>query len=259
MPNGLYVLMVEDNVTPTEKPTDGTQEESVVSEEKLEGNKMENEKPEEVSEEVNNTKTEMDVVEETVENNPVNSKKDDKDSLYEEIEIPGGVSAEIVDDVLVVKKDDKEIKRKLVSLLDIEVKGNKIIITAERNRKLEKKLFGTFKAHINNMIKGLSEGFEYKLRVSNVHFPMNVSFDSNSNKFTIKNFLGEKKDRIIDTIPDVDVKVNGEDVIVSSHDIEKAGQVATNIEKGAKVKGKDRRIYQDGIFIIQKPGRAYLE
>ena len=31
MPNGLYVLMVEDNVTPTEKPTDGTQEEPVAS------------------------------------------------------------------------------------------------------------------------------------------------------------------------------------------------------------------------------------
>ena len=176
-----------------------------------------------------------------------------------EIEIPEGVSAEIVDDVLTVKKDDKEIKRKLVSLLDIEVKGNKVVISAERNRKLERKLFGTFKAHINNMIKGLTEGFEYKLRVSNVHFPMNVSYDAGKNLFTIKNFLGEKKDRIINGIEGVDVKIDGEDVIVSGYDIEKTGQVATNIEKGAKVRNKDRRVYQDGIFIIQKPGRVYLE
>ncbi len=251
--------MVEDNVTPTEKPTEGTQEEPVVSEEKVEDTKMETEKPNEVSEDVDNTKTEMDVVEETVENNPVNSNKDDKDSLYEEIEIPEGVSAEIVDDVLTVKKDDKEIKRKLVSLLDIEIKGNKVVINAGRNRKLERKLFGTFKAHINNMIKGLTEGFEYKLRVSNVHFPMNVSFDAGKNLFTIKNFLGEKKDRIINGIEGVDVKIDGEDVIVSGYDIEKTGQVATNIEKGAKVRNKDRRVYQDGIFIIQKPGRVYLE
>ena len=139
MPNGLYVLMVEDNVTPTEKPTDGTQEEPVASEEKVGDTKMKTEKPNEVSEDVDNTKTEMDVVEETVENNPVNSKKDDKDSLYEEIEIPEGVSAEVVDDILIVKKDDKEIKRKLVSLLDIEVKGNKVIIRAERNNKKMKK------------------------------------------------------------------------------------------------------------------------
>jgi large subunit ribosomal protein L6 len=88
---------------------------------------------------------------------------------------------------------------------------------------------------------------------------MNVSYDGNKNLFTIKNFLGEKKDRIINGIPGVDVKVNGEDVVVTGYDIEKTGQVATNIEKGAKVRNKDRRIYQDGIFIIQTPGRVYLE
>ena len=230
------------------------EENKQVEEEKVESSESPVE--ESTPEDVDNTKTEMDVVEESVENNPVNS---NKDSLYEEIEIPEGLSAEIVDDVLTIKKDDKVIKRKLVSLLDIEVKGNKVLINAERNRKLERKLFGTFKAHINNMIKGLTEGFEYKLRVSNVHFPMNVSFDSNSNKFTIKNFLGEKKDRIINGIDGVDVKIDGEDVIVSGYDIEKTGQVATNIEKGAKVRNKDRRVYQDGIFIIQKPGRVYLE
>ena len=223
------------------------EENKQVKEEKMESSKSPVE--ESTPEDMDNTKTEMDVVEETVENNPVNSNKDDKDSLYEEIEIPEGVSAEIVDDVLTVKKDDKEIKRKLVSLLDIEVKGNKVVISAERNRKLERKLFGTFKAHINNMIKGLTEGFEYKLRVSNVHFPMNVSYDAGKNLFTIKNFLGEKKDRIINGIEGVDVKIDGEDVIVSGYDI----------EKGAKVRNKDRRVYQDGIFIIQKPGRVYLE
>ncbi len=217
------------------------------------------EKQEEVPESTNEEETVEEVIEEVVENNPANSRKDDKDSLYEEIELPEGVSASVEDGVLTVKKNDKEIKRKLVSLLDVAVQGNKVVISAERNRKIERKLFGTFKAHVKNMVKGLTEGFEYKLRVSNVHFPMNVSFDGNSNKFTIKNFLGEKKDRIIDTIPGVDVKVNGEDVVITSHDIEKAGQVATNIEKGAKVRGKDRRIYQDGIFIIQKPGRVYLE
>ena len=88
---------------------------------------------------------------------------------------------------------------------------------------------------------------------------MNVSYDAGKNLFTIKNFLGEKKDRIINGIEGVDVKIDGEDVIVSGYDIEKTGQVATNIEKGAKVRNKDRRVYQDGIFIIQKPGRVYLE
>lgn len=240
------------------------EEEKTQTEEKMEENKVE-----EVPESSNEDETVEDVVEEVVET-PGSASEDaeghkpaaesrDKDNLYQEIELPEGITAEVVDDVLTVKKDDKEIKRKLVSLIDIEVKGNKIIISAVRSRKIETKLFGTFKAHVNNMIKGLTEGFEYKLRVSNVHFPMNVSYDGNANRFTIKNFLGEKKDRIINTIPGVDVKVDGETVIVTGYDIEKTGQVATNIEKGAKVKGKDRRIYQDGVFIIQKPGRIYLD
>ncbi len=230
MPNGLYVLMVEEN-----KQIDNMEE-----------NKVEDITPEDAED----SKTEEDV-----EGKP----QGDKNDLYEEIEIPEGVTANISDDVLTMSKEGKEIKRVLVSLIDIKIQDNKIIISAFRNRKIEKKLFGTFKAHIRNMIKGLTEGFEYKLRVSNVHFPMNVSYDGNKNLFTIKNFLGEKKDRIINGIPGVDVKVNGEDVVVTGYDIEKTGQVATNIEKGAKVRNKDRRIYQDGIFIIQKPGRVYLE
>jgi len=230
----------------------------MVDEINTEENKMETQKAEEVSESSNPEETMEDVVEEITEQKPASESRD-KNNLYQEIEIPEGITADVNDDVLTVKKDDKEIKRKLVSLIDIEVKGNKIIVSAIRSRKLETKLFGTFKAHVNNMIKGLTEGFEYKLRVSNVHFPMNVSFDKNKNLFTIKNFLGEKKDRLIETIPNVDVKIDGDTVIVTGYDIEKAGQVATNIEKGAKVVGKDRRIYQDGVFIIQKPGRVYLD
>ena len=53
-------------------------------------------------------------------------------------------------------------------------------------------------------------------------------------------------------------KIDNQIIEVDSYDIEKAGQVATSIEKGSKVKNKDRRVYQDGIFIIEKPGRTYL-
>jgi large subunit ribosomal protein L6 len=258
MLDGIYVLRMTEEEN-TEKPIEPNAGESAGSEEKADNNKMESEKAEEVPESANDDETEEDVVEAVVENNPVDSRKDDKNSLYEEIEIPEGVSASINEDVLTISKDRNEIKRVLVSLIDVEVKGNKIVVSATRNRKIEKKLFGTFKAHIRNMIKGLTEGFEYKLRVSNVHFPMNVSYDGNKNLFTIKNFLGEKKDRIINGIPGVDVKVNGDGVVVTGYDIEKTGQVATNIEKGAKVVGKDRRVFQDGIHMIAKPGRVYLE
>jgi len=183
----------------------------------------------------------------------------DKDNLYEEIEIPGGIEVKIDDDdVLIMKKDDRELRRELVALIDFKIEGNKIIMKAGRSRKIEKRLFGTFKAHIKNMIKGFAEGFTYKLKIANVHFPMNVSYDENNNELIVKNFLGEKKDRIIKLVPGVDVKVDNEDIIVVGYDIEKAGHVAAKIEKGTKVRNKDRRVYQDGIFIVEKPGRVFL-
>jgi len=184
------------------------------------------------------------------------SKKDKK--LYEEIEIPEGISTEIIDDVLIIKKQDKVLKRKLNPLIKVKVDDKKIIISAKKMRRTEKRLFGTFKAHIKNMIKGLTEVFVYKLQVANVHFPMNVSHDKENNEIVVKNFLGEKKDRRIKLNDEVDVKVDKDIIEVSSYDIEKAGHSATKIEKGAKVRNKDRRIFQDGIFLIEKPGRVYL-
>jgi len=184
------------------------------------------------------------------------SKKDKK--LYEEISIPSEISAEIIDDILIMKKEDKEIKRKLNPLISVRVDGGKVIVSAKRMRRIEKRLFGTYRAHIKNMIKGLEEGFVFKLQIANVHFPMNVSYDKANNELVVKNFLGEKTDRKIKLNDDVDVKVDKDIIEVSSHDIEKAGIAATKIEKGTKVRNKDRRVFQDGCFISVKPGRVYL-
>lgn len=180
------------------------------------------------------------------------------ESLFEEIEIPEGIEVTLNNDFLVMKKKDREIKRKLISLINFKFENNKIVISSKRNRRIERRLFWTFSAHIKNMIKGLTEGFTYKLKIANVHFPMNVKYDNNKFEFIIKNFLGEKKDRVIKLVPEVNVKIKDDEIILDSYDIEKAGHAATLIEKVARVRNKDRRVYQDGIFIIEKPGRVYL-
>jgi len=96
------------------------------------------------------------------------------------------------------------------------------------------------------------------LKIANVHFPMAVSHDKAANELVVRNFLGEKKDRRIKLIQGVDVNVDGDSIELQGIDIEKTGQCAANIEKGTKVRNKDRRIFQDGIFIIEKPGRSFM-
>lgn len=47
-------------------------------------------------------------------------------------------------------------------------------------------------AHIQNMITGVTRGFERKMRMVYSHFPINVSIEDNGNMVHIRNFLGEK-------------------------------------------------------------------
>ncbi len=187
--------------------------------------------------------------------------------LREEIEIPEGINANIDGDRIILKKveagsekseGDHELERRLDRRVETKIEGNKVILESKNTTKNDRKMFGTMKAHINNMVKGLTEKFKYKLQIANVHFPMNVSHDKAKNVLVVKNFLGEKQDREIKLIEGVDVKVDKETIELESVNIEKAGQCAANIEKSAKVKNKDRRIFQDGIFIIEKPRRKFM-
>jgi large subunit ribosomal protein L6 len=182
----------------------------------------------------------------------------DRKDLKKEIIIPEGITANIEENKIIMKKESNELQRRLEGKIDIKIEKDKIILESKKTTKNERKIFGTINAHINNMIKGLTEGFKYKLQIANVHFPMNVSHDKENNEIVIKNFLGEKQDRRVKLVEGVEVKVDKETIELESFDIEKAGQCAANIEKGAKVKNKDRRIFQDGIFIIEKPGRTFL-
>ena len=119
----------------------------------------------------------------------------ERKNLRQEIEIPEGINANIIGNELIMKKDNDELKRKLSSVINTNIEGNKIILDVKNSSKNEKKMFGTMKAHINNMIKGLEEKFRYKLQISNVHFPMTVKIDETKNELLINNFLGEKTDR----------------------------------------------------------------
>lgn len=123
----------------------------------------------------------------------------------------------------------------------------------KRRQKKEKKIINTTASHIKNMIKGVQEGFEYKLKICISHFPISVEIEKG--EAIIKNFLGEKIPRKVKIPPNADVKVERDIITVSSSDKEAAGQAAANLERSTKIKNRDRRVFQDGLFIINKAGK----
>lgn len=177
---------------------------------------------------------------------------------YFEMEIPEGIVASLKDNTLTLKKDSKELKRKINDVVAVKIDGNKITLTIKKAKKFVKREFGTARSHIKNMIKGLTEGFEYELEVCNVHFPMTVTYDKAKSEFIIKNLLGEKAPRILKTAGFIEVEIKAPKIKLKSYDLEAAGQIAANLEKASRIRNRDRNKFQDGIFITKKPGVDYL-
>jgi len=177
--------------------------------------------------------------------------------VVEKIEIPEGVEVNISGDVVSVKSGDKENKKKLnISNILLSKKDNFIILESKKSTKKERKMIHTIKAHIINMISGVQEDFEYKLEAVFVHFPMTIELDKEKNEIKIKNFFGGKKPLSCKILKGTEVEINKNLISVKSHDKELAGQMAANLEKTTALKGKDKRKFQDGIYIVEKPGRV---
>ena len=176
-----------------------------------------------------------------------------KKELYQTIKIPEGIEIVINGKEISVNGKEGELKRKFnIGKLEFKKEGDKIIIGHKHSTKTEKKITNTITAHIKNMIKGAQKKFEYKLKICFNHFP--ITIDVKENYGIIKNFLGEKIPRRVNFPKGADIKIEKEFITIQSLDKEIAGQAAANFEKSTRVRNKDRRIFQDGIFNTNKAG-----
>jgi len=168
-----------------------------------------------------------------------------------EVKIPEGVKVEIDKGKVIVEGPKGRLERGLYHpRILIEKKDDKVEVKCEFARRKEKALVGTFAAHIRNMIKGVTEGFIYKMKVVYSHFPIKVNVKEK--EVIIENFLGEKHPRKAKIFGNVKVSIKGDEIILEGINIEEVGQTAANIEDATKVKYRDVRVFQDGIYIVAK-------
>lgn len=134
--------------------------------------------------------------------------------------------------------------------VELSIDEGKVRVWALNPRKRERALVKTIASHIQNMIKGVTTGFRYKLKIVYVHFPISVQVVGD--RVIIQNFLGERKPREAKIVGDVRVYVEGEDVVVEGVDIEAVGQTAANIQQATRIRRKDLRKFLDGIYVYAK-------
>jgi large subunit ribosomal protein L6 len=169
-----------------------------------------------------------------------------------EIVLPSEVSITKQDNIITTKGSFGSVQKdftKMPAIIDLQ--DNKITIRSRGNRKKDFALVNTLQSVINNMIKGSSTGFTYKLKIVFAHFPISVKIKGKD--IFVENFFGERSPRTSKIIGnDTKVSVEGEDIIVKGPNIENVSQTAANLELATRIKNKDSRVFLDGVYIYSK-------
>jgi large subunit ribosomal protein L6 len=175
-----------------------------------------------------------------------------------EVDLVDGVQVQAKGRTITVKGEKGELTRRFrEDFISFKPHDTQVKIQARSKRlplRKQMAIMGTIRGHIRNMMKGVTEGFTYKLRIVYSHFPMKA--EVKGAEFVVDNFLGEKCPRRTSILDGVNVSVKGNEVVVEGIDKESVSQTAANIEQLTKIKNLDPRIFQDGIYIFDKDGKS---
>ncbi|HKF27231.1 MAG TPA: 50S ribosomal protein L6 [Nitrososphaera sp.] len=169
-----------------------------------------------------------------------------------EVEAPASVTIKKEGNIIEVKGTLGTIKKDFTKLpATVTVQGNKITIKPYGMRKRDLAVTNTARSIITAMIKGVEKGYTYKLKIIFAHFPISVKVKGK--EVNVENFFGERSARISRIIGgSTKVSVVGEDVVIQGPSLEDVSQTAANIEQSTKTKGKDQRVFLDGLYIYSK-------
>ncbi len=172
----------------------------------------------------------------------------------EELEIPDGVKVTVSEDHHIkVKGPNGEVEKDFSHIRGIKIinMGNKLVFSAHFLRNKTLALAKTIINILNNLMLGVQTNYKYCLMVCYSHFPCNVEIKKN--EIQVVNFLGERAPRKIKfDNNNVDIEVKGDELILKGPDKEILGQIASNIKNACKIRKKDPRVFQDGVYIYKK-------
>ncbi len=141
------------------------------------------------------------------------------------IALPAGVTVDIAENNKVTVKGPKgTLERVLPAEMEIKLEGTTVTVSRPNDLKKMKSLHGLTRTLINNMVVGVTEGFEKKLEVNG------VGYRAQKNGKTLVLSLGYSHPVEMTDPEGIEVSVEGQNLIsVKGIDKEKVGQYAAEI------------------------------
>lgn len=168
------------------------------------------------------------------------------------ITIPAGVEVKVNGTEVSVKGPKGELNDNFNKDITIKVEGNEIIVTRPSDDKEHRSLHGLTRTLIDNMVKGVTEGFKKELEVNGVGFHV-----AKQGKDLVMN-LGFSHQVIVSEIPGLTIEVpNPNKIIISGANKQMVGQLAADIRaKRPPEPYKGKGIKYAGEYIRRKEGKA---
>ncbi|CAG2163854.1 unnamed protein product [Oppiella nova] len=172
------------------------------------------------------------------------------------VKIPDGVSVSVKNRTVRVKGPRGLLVRQFKAQLDMELIGkHRLRVQKWFGNRKELATVRTICSHIENMIVGVTKGYQYKMRTVYAHFPINVTTSVANSVVEIRNFLGEKYVRRVEMqkgVTCVNSTAQKDELILEGNDIEAVSRSAALIHQSTLVKNKDIRKFLDGIYVSEK-------
>ena len=165
------------------------------------------------------------------------------------VTIPSGVTVDVKGNVVTVKGKLGELSQEIDNI-DVKVENEQVVLSRSSENKVHKAKHGLYRALLNNMVLGVSEGWSKELEL------VGVGYRASNQGQKLDLALGFSHNIVIDIAPEVKVETiseKGKNPIVklTSHDKQLVGQVAAKIRsfrkpepykgKGVKFVGEELR------------------
>ena len=167
------------------------------------------------------------------------------------VALPAGVEIKVEGNVITVKGPKGELSQEIGEQITAKIEENELIFTRPSDTKEDKAQHGLARALVNNMVTGVTTGFQKTLKIVGVGYRA----EKQGNKLVMS--LGYSHPVEMEDPEGLETKVEENKIIVSGIDKEKVGQYAAEIRSTRTPEPyKGKGIKYDYEVIRRKVGKA---